>query len=347
MQSFGLLRAAIVFAMYDFLRRTGAPADRFLESARLPRDLTQDDERLVPHRFVARLLEDAARAEGVETFGLQMGLAARVDAFGSVGRKLYGASSVYDALTVIERIGPNLHTGERYWLAVVDGEVRLHHRFHRTLAGAGSQAELYALGCVLSFLRSAAGPSWRPPRIHVQQGTPRHIRDLEVVAGTDLVFDQGVTAVVIPRAILALPLRRPGLDTPMPAEDAAAPGRAAPEPARALPQALRQLLIPLLRQPDLDLPAVAAATGLSTRTLQRRLEIAGTSYARVLADARAERAQRLLLESPDLPVARIGREVGYDDPAHFTRAFRRWTGVTPGGFRRERDATRVAARALA
>ena len=71
---------------------------------------------------------------------------------------------------------------------------------------------------------------------------------------------------------------------------------------------------------------------LSERSLRRRLAAAGTSFRQRRDMALAERAQRLLAEG--VPVERVAGELGYADAAAFTRAFRRWTGETPGRFAR-------------
>jgi AraC-like DNA-binding protein len=46
-------------------------------------------------------------------------------------------------------------------------------------------------------------------------------------------------------------------------------------------------------------------------------------------------ARKRLLE-PTLTLTEIAAELGYADQAHFTRAFRRWTGESPSGYRRRR-----------
>lgn len=85
------------------------------------------------------------------------------------------------------------------------------------------------------------------------------------------------------------------------------------------------------RPPALD--NVAAALHLSSRTVERRLCRVGTTF-RALADAhRRERAQELLRD-PDWTLAEIGARLGYDDPANFGRACRRWFGAAPGTVRR-------------
>jgi AraC-like DNA-binding protein len=95
---------------------------------------------------------------------------------------------------------------------------------------------------------------------------------------------------------------------------------------------VRQAVAVLLgrRCPDIHLVADTMLT--SPRTLQRRLHSAGLTYAHLVAEARRASAERLLAE-PKLTIAEVGRMLGYSDPAHFTRAFQRWTGVSPRAFR--------------
>lgn len=80
---------------------------------------------------------------------------------------------------------------------------------------------------------------------------------------------------------------------------------------------------------------VAATLGLNVRTLQRRLVKAGVIYSRLVEEVRLETAVRLF-EDHGLTLAKISSALGYSDPAHFTRAFVRWTGMTPRAYR-QRD----------
>lgn len=78
----------------------------------------------------------------------------------------------------------------------------------------------------------------------------------------------------------------------------------------------------------------AARLGCSPRTLTRACLAATGRTAKQLADARvALQAQRLLAHT-DLPVATIGRGLGFSEPTNFGKFFVRETGRTPGDFRR-------------
>jgi len=78
---------------------------------------------------------------------------------------------------------------------------------------------------------------------------------------------------------------------------------------------------------------VARSLGMSSRTLQRRLSAAGLTYASLVAQTRADMARRLL-SRPTPRIGDVARAIGYSDAGHFTRAFQRWTGLTPREFRR-------------
>ena len=77
---------------------------------------------------------------------------------------------------------------------------------------------------------------------------------------------------------------------------------------------------------------VAAAMGMSRRTLARRLREVNTTYTETLEGLRQALADRYLTDS-DLSVSEIGYLLGYADTSTFSTAFRRWTGRSPGQVR--------------
>lgn len=82
---------------------------------------------------------------------------------------------------------------------------------------------------------------------------------------------------------------------------------------------------------ELSLKAMAGRVGVSARTLQRRLKYCGVEFEELLDETRRSEAIRLIREGGH-SMTEIAYRVGYSDPAHFTRAFRRWTGMAPSRF---------------
>lgn len=80
----------------------------------------------------------------------------------------------------------------------------------------------------------------------------------------------------------------------------------------------------------------ARLLGVPVRTLQRRLRQDGLSYSELVEKTRLELACRLL-DTPDGSVAQVAKALGYADPGSFSRAFRRWTDMSPRAYRRRRQ----------
>jgi AraC-like DNA-binding protein len=90
--------------------------------------------------------------------------------------------------------------------------------------------------------------------------------------------------------------------------------------------------------PDTQAATVARALHVSTRTLQRRLSVDGTTFRAVSDAARGDLADAYLTD-PRVSIVEVAFLLGFSDQSSFNRAFRRWTGVSPGTWRK-RSATR-------
>ncbi|GCL61881.1 helix-turn-helix transcriptional regulator [Pseudaquabacterium pictum] len=90
-----------------------------------------------------------------------------------------------------------------------------------------------------------------------------------------------------------------------------------------------------------SVPALAAALGSSPRTLQRQLARQGRCFSHLLMDVRLAASARLLAATRQ-PVAAIGYHCGFADQAHFTRAFKKHSAMTPVQFRGAFQAAPVA-----
>lgn len=81
-----------------------------------------------------------------------------------------------------------------------------------------------------------------------------------------------------------------------------------------------------------DMQTMASELCLSVRTLRRRLQEEGTTYADLCDDVRQTFAKELLA-LPQLSVEQVAERLGYAESASFIHAFKRWMGMTPLAFR--------------
>ena len=91
-------------------------------------------------------------------------------------------------------------------------------------------------------------------------------------------------------------------------------------------------------EPGLTAGVVAGRLRISERTLHRCLNNAGLTFSGLLSDCRMAVARRMLSEPrfDHIGISGIGLRVGLSDPSHFIRRCRRYFGVTPAAFRRQR-----------
>lgn len=102
----------------------------------------------------------------------------------------------------------------------------------------------------------------------------------------------------------------------------------------------------LLQSGMADLPSldtVANELFMTGRTLRRQLLVEGTRYQEIKDELRREHAMALLRE-PHTSINAVAQDIGFREAAVFIKAFKHWTGMTPGDYRAHWQAQRQLAR---
>lgn len=88
---------------------------------------------------------------------------------------------------------------------------------------------------------------------------------------------------------------------------------------------------PTNSQPDIE--QTASYFNLTARTLQRHLKQEGTSFQDEIKHYKAMLAKSLL-DAGNCPISQVAFQLGFNDSSAFHKAFKRWTGLTPGEYQR-------------
>jgi AraC-like DNA-binding protein len=91
---------------------------------------------------------------------------------------------------------------------------------------------------------------------------------------------------------------------------------------------VESLLLPILHTGDIGMDAIAESLGLSRPTLFRKLKAEGTTFEKLLDELRHKMALNYL-SGKRVSVNETAYLVGFSEPAAFSRAFKRWTGMSP------------------
>ena len=97
---------------------------------------------------------------------------------------------------------------------------------------------------------------------------------------------------------------------------------------------VRRLLRSHLAERMPSFEEVAAEFAMAPRTLSTRLKLEGVNYTAIKIELRRDTAVELLAR-PELNLQVIAESLGLSDASAFYEAFKSWTGVTPGDYRRK------------
>lgn len=163
---------------------------------------------------------------------------------------------------------------------------------------------------------------------------PAHAAEYELLFDCPVRFGEPYTGTGFPAQWLAAPLVRDEAELDAMLRRAPADLLGRPEYGTTVAEQVRRALARDLRGGP-RLPAlgeVAARLAVSPATLRRRLGREGTSFQELKDHVRRDAAIAGLAES-DEPIAGLATRLGFSEDTAFHRAFRRWTGTTPGAYR--------------
>jgi len=239
-------------------------------------------------------------------------------------------SSAEEALEVVNRYIGLLREGANFHM-VRDGATC---RWNLDMAARFPRAiNDWTVAVYVTMARRLTGEHWRPLEVHVMHSEPFDTSEYRRVLGVPVKFDMPNNALVFDPLWLQTPIieadQRLHLLMRRYAGDLL---ERRPRTDRFVDR-VRAAMAESLRAGHTSTGRVARQLHVSERTLRRRLQDEGTNYKSVLEDVRRELAINYLQYQRDLGIAEIAFMLGFSHTPAFSRAFKRWTGSSPGEYR--------------
>ena len=336
-------RVAGFVALPQLIRQLGCDPDAVLSSAGFDRSAFARPDQRVPYAALAGLLERAADSTGCEHFGLLAGRLFHLSDLGLVGELVRNSATVgpaLEALTVYQHL--NSEGGLAYLLKRGDYVDLGYATYHSAVLGVSHMYDA-ALAAAMNIMTELCGATWKPYEVLLPHRKRHDISQYRAFFKVVPRFDAECCVLRFPARDLARPV--PDADPEAHRLSERAARRAgSPEFMQQVYRGLRRLMLDNRHSGD-DLAQLLA---MHRRTLNRRLKAEGFTFQRVLDEVRFEIARELLANS-NVHLDDVAATLGYAAVTPFMRTFRRWSGTTPGQWRRSlraepRDASQSASR---
>ena len=178
---------------------------------------------------------------------------------------------------------------------------------------------------VMHIVRQFSSPHWVPATMAFEARYEPSLETRSFWQNTRFISDQNSSWIDIPVSFLDLPNLASETPAPSHNDDVGPSGH-------EIVSAVKLMLPSYLDDKIPTIAEIAEMAGISVRSFQRKLSSAGVTYSDLLDGARFENAAKLLRDT-NAKIIDVAFSSGYSDPAHFTRAFRRFSGITPREFR--------------
>jgi len=186
----------------------------------------------------------------------------------------------------------------------------------------------------LAQLADLAGVALQAERLEIEFAAPAYAAQYQALCSTPVQFAADGNQLRLSRATLQLANPRHCPSTWQHLLQLCEADMLQRTRVRSLGERITHLLGPLLnggREPDLE--EVALHLQLPTWTLRRKLAEEGTRFRDLLNETRRDLAETYIRDT-ELAFGEIAYLLGFASAEAFQRAFKRWTGLTPGEFRR-------------
>jgi AraC-like DNA-binding protein len=322
-----LTRCQFIIPFAAICDAIGAPTETLLTRFRLPASLQEKAEHYIPILQAVRFAEAAQRSQGITDIGFQ---AARQLQFCHVSEKMRAiirfSPTLFIALQQLCKWASLEDTTVSVWLERDDHRVRICSKVAGTARVPHLEHSQWLQNVyVMHIVRQFAGPHWVPATFAFEASYEPSLETRSFWQNTRFMSGQNSSWIDIPVSFLDLP--NLASETPATSHD-----NGGGPSGHEIVSAVRLMLPSYLDESIPTVAEIAEMAGISSRSFQRKLSSAGVSYSDLLDGVRFENAAKLLRDT-DARIIDVAFSSGYSDPAHFTRAFRRFSGVTPREFR--------------
>jgi AraC-like DNA-binding protein len=320
------VRARTLEGFAPLVGELGGDATQILTRVGIAPDATARPLEWISFPAVLRAYEVAASETRCKTFGLRLGMVRQLGFLGPLQLIVSYSQNLRTGFEAFCRFVSVQNTGYQPYLDVGPEEATFQLVLTSQLRRWGQQWVEESLVTALRLLRGCLGARYVPRRILLRHAAISDRATYERYFGTEVIAQAPVDGIAIDRRDLDVVNARRDDEVLSVLSDFL---RADTPPARTDVNGLvKGVLRRSLGSCEISIEAVAEEIGVHKRTLQRRLQETGTTFADLLDEVRADVAKHYVATG-QLPLTRVALLLGFNDQSAFNHAFRRWFQRSP------------------
>ena len=277
-------------------------------------------------------LENAAKQHEKPWLGWAMGSNCNYLTRGNVGKAILGASNLGVGLHWLCRFYPLIQDATQLKLETHQNMATLSYKIIDPNIWQREQDALYTLSIFASVIRQAEPGIWSQVKINLEASKKSSHSELYRQIQAPISYGHQANEIVFPAKYLKSSIGQGEQGFTNTINDLT---RELTRKNRSMSivDRARYIIFLGLQETIINQDYVARELGYSTRTLRRKLSSAGMSYQSLLDDCRMEFAAREIRKTEHFSFSQMALKLGYSEHSTFTRAFCRWSGMTPRHFR--------------
>jgi AraC-like DNA-binding protein len=313
---------------------SGIDQRAMLEHAGIDPDAPWDPKIMIPAVTYYEMLEGMAEQIDVTELPVHVGASMRCDEYGALGLAWKAAPTLMASCSRIERYA-------RIWTGVVTYELRNHprgtlfilHREGERRLGLRLSNEA-TLASAVSLSRQVCPVAFSPVEVFVQHKEPKSKTFHEAWFGCPVTFNTDLDAVLISHEAVNRPniLGDEGISRYLMSDLDRELAKVETSPS--LVSDAKDAIAQALSEGTPRMTDIAKGLGLSARSFHRRLSEHGLSFQTLTEETRRELSEGLLRDQ-QYSLAEVAFLTGFSEQSSFTRAFKRWLGITPASYRKK------------
>jgi AraC-like DNA-binding protein len=329
---YGTMKACGFFEGVEALVRVrGGRFETVIERHGIDPAARYDPDYAIRCTSAAAILDDCSRTLDDRLFGLRLGESLQGEVYGALSSYVRVAPDLRQAIAVLLDYMPVLYCPGAD-VEFVEGAQTAEFRWRPNSDFASDeQANYLGQSQVLRFLQGLVGSDFRPGAVHIGSDPSHH-----VIAAMERLFGcrvhGGAAANVISFPVGLLDMRSAAANPMLFGLLGSYFDQVRNSAEVSFVDEVRAFAQATLATGHCTIERCAVRLEASARTVQRRLNEQGLRFSEIVEEERVEAAKRALSDTSH-SLSDIALNLGYSDQSSFGRAFKRWTGSTPQGFR--------------